>query len=310
MIKQLVCPVCGSNHISSRFICPDHSISGEKFGIWECANCKHRFTSPYPSEEAIGAYYKADHYISHSDSSEGLINRLYKIARRFTLSEKKRFVQRQSGLASGTLLEVGTGTGAFLNIMEENEWQTTGIEPDYQAREKAMLLYKLPVYEPNHLFLLEEKSFDVIVLWHVLEHVNTLHSYMEQFFKVLKSEGKLFIAVPNYTSHDAEFYETFWAAYDVPRHLHHFSPKSLETLANRFGFSLVHKRRMWLDAFYIALLSEKYKRGRNQFVSAIWRGFVSNIKTIGNKGRCSSLIYVLEKKLPEEKVLPTFVGKG
>jgi 2-polyprenyl-3-methyl-5-hydroxy-6-metoxy-1,4-benzoquinol methylase len=290
------CPVCNSNPLEFCFICKDHSITGEEFKIWECNNCKHRITAPIPPEAEIDKYYKADHYISHTDSSKGVINKLYKLARRFTLSEKRRFIQRQTGLASGRLLEVGTGTGAFLNVMEQSGWQTTGLEPDYQAREKAMLLYKLPLYESSYLFNLLPNTFDAIVLWHVLEHVYTLQEYMQQFAKVLKKDGLLFIAVPNYTSYDAQHYGSLWAAYDVPRHLHHFSPVSMQTLASFNGFRIIRKKPMWLDAFYISLLSEKYKHGRNKFFAGFWQGFVSSIKALPNRTTCSSIIYVLKKE--------------
>jgi 2-polyprenyl-3-methyl-5-hydroxy-6-metoxy-1,4-benzoquinol methylase len=294
--NQIICPVCGASETVLQFACTDHSISKEVFNVRQCPGCRHRFTFPTPSEQNIGAYYKADHYISHTDTSKGLINKLYKFARRFTLSEKRRFVQRQTGLASGKLLEVGTGTGAFLHIMEEAGWQTTGLEPDFHAREKAMALYKLTVFEPAHLYDLPTGSFDAIVLWHVLEHVYTIHAYMEQFSRLLKPDGLLFIAVPNYTSHDAHIYHEFWAAYDVPRHLHHFCPASLQVLGARFGFKISRQKRMWLDAFYISLLSEKYKYGRFRYLPAFFNGFISNLKTLSNRSKCSSLIYVLKKE--------------
>lgn len=293
--KPSYCPVCNTSAISFVFDCKDHSISKETFRIWECDACTHRFTYPVPAEVEIGRYYDAEHYISHSDTSQGIIARLYKIARKFTLSEKRRFVQRQTGLASGKLLEVGTGTGAFLNEMETSGWQTTGLEPDFQARQKAMKLYKLPVHEPSHLFQLSDDSFDAITLWHVLEHVYDLPGYLKQFAGLLKSSGLLFIAVPNYTSYDAKHYQADWAAYDVPRHLHHFSPASMQILAQQFGFAIVKRKAMWLDSFYVALLTEQYQHGRNRFLSAFFHGTISVLKALFNRARCSSVIYVLKK---------------
>jgi SAM-dependent methyltransferase len=220
---------------------------------------------------------------------------LYKLARRFTISEKRRFVQRQTGLASGRLLDVGTGTGAFLNTMEHAGWETVGIEPDFQARQKAYNLYKLPIHEPAHLFDLNQDSFEAITLWHVLEHVYNLHGYMKQFAKILKPAGLLFIAVPNHTSYDSLHYKSFWAGYDVPRHLHHFSPGSLQLLARLHGFSVVKKKAMWLDAFYISLLSEQYLHKKNRMLTAFFRGCISCIHTLFNLNKCSSIIYVLKK---------------
>jgi 2-polyprenyl-3-methyl-5-hydroxy-6-metoxy-1,4-benzoquinol methylase len=293
--KPSYCPVCNSSHHGFVFDCKDHSISKETFRIWECNACSHRFTFPVPQEVDIGRYYDAEHYISHSDTSQGIISKLYKAARKFTLSEKRRFVQRQTALASGKLLEVGTGTGAFLNEMESSGWQTTGLEPDFKARQKALKLYKLPVLEPSQLFELTPDSFDAITLWHVLEHVFDLPGYFRQFAKLLKSSGLLFIAVPNYTSYDAKHYNANWAAYDVPRHLHHFSPGSMQSLAQQFGFAIVKRKAMWLDAFYIALLSEQYRHGRNRFIPAFLHGTVSVFNAIFNRARCSSVIYVFKK---------------
>lgn len=290
------CPVCLGRDCFFVFDCKDHSISKEVFGIWECRSCVHRFTFPLPPENQMGKYYAADHYISHSDTSEGIIAKLYKAARKFTLSEKRRFVQRQTGLAKGRLLDVGAGTGAFLNEMETSGWNTTGLEPDEAARQKTMKLYRLPVNEPSHLFELTPESLDAITLWHVMEHVSDLAGYMRQFSRLLQPQGLLFIAVPNYTSYDAKHYKTYWAAYDVPRHLHHFSPLSMFSLASHFGFEIVKRKAMWLDAFYISLLSEQYIYGRNRFIPAFFNGLLSVLNSVLNRANCSSVIYVLKKR--------------
>lgn len=290
------CPACLGTDLQFSFYCKDHSISKEVFNIWDCKTCSLRYTYPVPEEAGVGKYYNAENYISHSNTSKGVINKLYKAARGFTLSEKRRFVQRQTGLARGTLLDVGTGTGGFLSKMEKSGWQTTGIEPDYQAREKAYMLYKLPVFEPSHLFQLKEDSFDAITLWHVLEHVYDLHGYFGQFSKLLKTSGLLFIAVPNYTSYDAQFYGEYWAAYDVPRHLYHFSPTSVKLLAQMHGFRIIKQKAMWLDPIYISMLSEQYAHGRMRIISGFIRGTVGVLATVFNRDKCSSLIYVLKKE--------------
>ncbi|MCU0403761.1 MAG: class I SAM-dependent methyltransferase [Chitinophagaceae bacterium] len=290
-----LCPVCSADNLRFAFNCKDHSISGETFSLWDCLNCTLRFTYPVPEEKFIGPYYKAEHYISHTDTSKGLINKLYRIARRFTLSEKRRFVQRQTNLASGKLLDVGTGIGAFLHEMESSGWQTIGTEPEFEARNNAYKLFKLKVYEPSQLFEFSHQSFDAITLWHVLEHIYNLEGYMQQFAKLLKPKGLLFIAVPNFKSYDAGFYKDYWAAYDVPRHLYHFSPASMQVLASRNGFRIIKRKAMWLDSFYISLLSEQYKHGRSRYISGFMRGSISFLNAVFSRTRCSSLIYVLKK---------------
>jgi len=290
------CPACYKNEPVHVFECVDHSFSHEIFSIWQCEGCKLRFTYPIPEETNIGRYYEASHYISHSDSSEGFINKLYKLARRFTLSEKRRFVQRQTGMPNGHLLDVGAGTGAFMNEMIENGWETIGVEPDYGARQKAYQLHKLSIFESAYLFELSHNSFNAITLWHVLEHVYDLHGYLHQFGNLLKKSGLLFIAVPNYTGYDGSYYQSYWAAYDVPRHLYHFSPRSIEALAAKHEFTIVKRKPMWLDAVYISMLSENYKHGRNRNLVAVFRGVVATVKTIISLKKASSLIYVLKKK--------------
>ncbi len=191
---------------------------------------------------------------------------------------------------------MGAGTGAFLNTMKNGGWNCTGIEPDESARKKANELYALGLKESKELFSLPTNSFDAITLWHVLEHVHELHDYMEQLKKLLVADGKLFIAVPNYTSADAKMYKEFWAAYDVPRHLYHFSPKAMATLLNAHGLQIETMKPMWYDSVYVSLLSEKYKTGKSNTVKAFFNGMISNTKTLLNKTNCSSLIYIASIK--------------
>jgi 2-polyprenyl-3-methyl-5-hydroxy-6-metoxy-1,4-benzoquinol methylase len=200
-------------------------------------------------------------------------------------------VTRKSGLSTGKLLDVGCGTGAFLLAMKESGWEVKGLEPDEKA--KGLAQQKgLDVDDSSVLFSLPENSFDVITLWHVLEHVHELHSYMEQLRKLLRPKGVLFIAVPNYTSGDAGHYGSAWAAYDVPRHLYHFSPASMHKLLSLHQLTAAEIMPMWFDSYYVSMLSEKYKGGN--IISAFLQGANSNIRAAGNHQRCSSLIYVIK----------------
>jgi SAM-dependent methyltransferase len=181
--------------------------------------------------------------------------------------------------------------------MHEQGWTATGLEPDEAAREKAKSVHNVNLLPVEELYLLPADHFNVITLWHVLEHVHDLHPYMEQLKTVLKRGGRIFIAVPNYTSYDATRYEGFWAAYDVPRHLYHFSPESMACLLDSHGLQLHATQPMWYDSFYISMLSEKYKKGngKGDFVRGMLTGAVSNIKAFIDKSKCSSLIYVIGK---------------
>ncbi len=290
-----ICPACFGSKIKHQFDCLDHSISKENFQIWECDTCLIRFTRPVLPEEQVGRYYQADHYISHSDTSDGLISQLYKMVRNITLSEKRRVVQRATSKAVGKLLDIGSGTGAYAYEMKMAGWDVTGIEPDEGARLNAAKLYNLAFHEPSELYKLEHGQFDAITLWHVLEHVYDIHGYLQQIKKLLKPQGTLIIAVPNYTSNDAQHYGSYWAAYDVPRHLYHFAPLSVHLLAEKYGYMIWQQRAMWFDSFYISLLSEQYKYKRNRYLPALWQGIISSFHTLLNRAKCSSVMYVLKK---------------
>jgi len=292
MISYSACPSCGQKNIAFVFSVKDYTVSHEQFEIWECQNCTLRFTQNVPEENAIAAYYQSENYISHSDTSEGLINKLYHKVRIRTLANKKKLVEHLTAKSAGSILDVGCGTGAFLHIMQHAGWKITGLEPDETARKKAQELYQLNLESSEKLFSLPAESFDAITLWHVLEHVHSLHDYIDQLKKLLKPGGRLFIAVPNYTSYDESIYKEFWAAYDVPRHLYHFSPKAMETLLERHGMKIKLMKPMWYDSFYVSMLSEQYKSGKSNVVKAFANGAISNLKAIGNVKKCSSVIYV------------------
>ncbi|MBS1566459.1 MAG: class I SAM-dependent methyltransferase, partial [Bacteroidetes bacterium] len=240
-------------------------------------------------------YYQSAAYVSHTDTKEGLVNRLYHMVRKRTLRGKRSLIKKLTGLPTGRLLDIGAGTGAFANIMQQGGWQVTALEPDSDTRKRALELYGLAVLPADALLQLPEGSFDVITMWHVLEHVHDLHGYIAQIKKLLSPNGRLVIAVPNYTSYDAGYYRQFWAAYDVPRHLYHFSPASMHGLLAQYQLELIGCRPMWFDSFYVSMLSWSYKTGHNNLLRSFWVGLLSNIHTMLNRQRCSSLIYVSRK---------------
>ena len=295
IIHYSSCPACGSEQIKPVLQVKDFTVSKEIFAVWQCSQCTLRFTQDAPAPEAVGKYYLSPHYISHTDTKQGIINQLYHAIRKFTLKKKRQLVQKESGLQKGSLLDVGAGTGAFANSMQEAGWNIMGLEPDETARQNAVSKYKLNFQLPEALYKLEAQSFDVITMWHVLEHVHDLHRYLQHCERILKSGGTLIIAVPNYTSLDANIYQEYWAAYDVPRHLYHFSPQSMESLLQQHGFTITEYVPMLFDSFYISMLSEQYKTGKSQLASAFISGLRSNMNALGNAAKYSSVIYVIKK---------------
>ena len=295
------CPGCDSSSVKFVLDTKDYSISGRSFSIWECANCTLRFTQDVPDSASIGPYYKSENYISHTNTSMGFVNRLYQIVRKKTLRQKRRLICKTTGKQRGTLLDVGSGTGAFVNEMKQNGWEVTGLEPDEDARRVAKESFHCELKSTDVLLSLPENAFDAITLWHVLEHVHDLKNYLHQFKKLLKPDGRLVIAVPNYTSFDASVYRQYWAAYDVPRHLYHFSPLSMKLLVHKNGMRIIEYKPMWFDSFYVSFLSSKYKnsgqdrQGKTNWLAASWNGFVSNLQALFDKRKCSSVIYIISK---------------
>ena len=254
------------------------------------------FTQDVPAATAIGRYYNSEAYISHSDTQKGLVNRLYHVARKLTLAGKLKLITAATVKRSGSLLDIGAGTGAFLHTMQEGCWKIEGVEPDEGARKTAAKLYGLVLQPPSALFELPSENFDAITAWHVFEHVHDLHRYFVEVRRLLKSNGKFFMAVPNFTSLDAQLYRSNWAAYDVPRHLYHFSPASVRKLVAAHGLEISGIKPMWFDSFYVSMLSEQYKTGKGHLLKAAFNGLRSNIKAAGNPQLCSSLVYVIQKK--------------
>ncbi|MEI9945244.1 MAG: class I SAM-dependent methyltransferase [Chitinophagaceae bacterium] len=295
LIHYTNCPVCNSTDIKNIFRVKDYTVSGELFQIAECDACSLRFTQDVPGEAFIAPYYKSEDYISHTNTAKGFINRLYHSVRRKTLKKKRKLVQRATKLETGDVLDVGSGIGSFVNEMKEHGWLVTGLEPDSDARKIAKETYKLDLADIKQLYQLEANSFDAITLWHVLEHVHELQACITQLKNLLKEKGKIFIAVPNYTATDAKMYKEYWAAYDVPRHLYHFSPRSMQVLMEKHGMTITKYQPMWYDSFYISMLSSKYKNSKTNLVAAFWNGLRSNITAMSNSKKCSSVIYIISK---------------
>ncbi len=270
----------------------DHSVSGEMFQLIE--NTEYGFLETFPKLAAqdLPNYYESEDYISHTDAKRNLFEKVYHLVRKISLKKKLKLIE-SCHAESKTLLDVGCGTGDFIQVAKQNNWKVTGIEPNEQARSIANKKNKDSVFDVDQLVKLQPQSFDVITLWHVLEHLPNLEEDMATFKKLLKPTGTLIIAVPNYKSYDAKYYKEFWAAYDVPRHLWHFNKASISKLVNKVSLELVKIKPMYFDAFYVSLLSEKYKHGKMKFFNAIRVATLSNLFSVKTK-QVSSLIYVIK----------------
>jgi 2-polyprenyl-3-methyl-5-hydroxy-6-metoxy-1,4-benzoquinol methylase len=289
MVEIKNCPICNSLIFNNIFQCKDYTVSGKIFNLVECKNCNFRFTNPIPDENEIVKYYKSESYISHSDTKKGLMNTLYHQVRKITLKNKLQLINSIS--ERGQLLDIGCGTGYFLKSCKEDGWNVEGTEPDNDARRIAEQITKSEISET--VFTKNKNySYDLITMWHVLEHVHKLNESLEKIRGLLKEDGKLIIAVPNCKSYDAEIYKENWAAYDVPRHLYHFTENSMNKLLEKHKFRMLKKEPMKFDSFYVSMISEKYKGGN--IIKGIVNGLISNIKS-GKEKNYSSVIYIAEK---------------
>lgn len=290
-----LCPVCDESNFSTFLTCTDFFVSKEKFKIKECDSCGFKITDDVADEDEIGSYYQSEEYISHSNTAKGLVNAIYHFVRKIMLQRKRRLVEKNAGMLKGQLLDIGAGTGYFLNEMQQYGWRVTGTEKSCEARGFAKKEFDLNINETHELFQFEDKSFDVITLWHVLEHIHRLDENMKTFHRLLKNHGRLVVAVPNHDSYDARHYKEFWAAYDVPRHIWHFSPEQMNRFGEKHKLKLVKMRPMPFDSFYVSILSERYKKSGMALLKGLFHGKISWLNSLFYAGKCSSVIYVFEK---------------
>lgn len=272
----------------------DFSVSGEEFQLLYNEALDMLETFPQPKPEELYKYYKSEDYISHTDAKRNLFEKAYHFVRAISLKRKLRLINLFK-TKEKTLLDVGCGTGDFLETAKNNNWEVVGVEPNKQARAIANAKTNNAVFDIQHLETLKANSFDVITLWHVFEHLPDLEFHIKRFRQLLKPNGTLVIAVPNFKSYDAQHYKKYWAAYDVPRHLWHFSKKSIQLLFKKHNFKLVNTKPMLFDAYYVCLLSEKHKTGKMNLLKAFWVATCSNFIARRSK-EFSSHIYILKKE--------------
>lgn len=288
------CPACGSTHLSEPVACKDHFVSQETFHLRDCLDCGFRFTCDAPDAEHIGPYYKSEAYISHSDTRKGLINRAYHMVRSFMLGSKRRLIGAQT--KGRNLLDIGCGTGYFLHHMAVHGYKVAGIEISEEARAYAYEHFGLRVDGPEVVYQEDRTgTYDVITLWHVLEHLYDTPAYLKWMHKALKPDGVVVIALPNHASMDATVYGNDWAAYDPPRHLWHFRPGVLDAYIKPFGFKVVQYKGLPFDAWYNAFMSATYTSKRYPLLNGFLTGLRSNLNSLGFPERSSSVIYIIRK---------------
>jgi len=287
-----ICTVCNSQNLVELFDAPDFWVSKEKFTIVKCADCGFAYTKNAPDAANIGKYYQHADYVSHTDTQQGLFFKIYHFVRETMLGKKRQMIEKH--IVKGNLLDIGAGTGYFANHMQQNQWNVNGVEPDTGAANIAQQKFNIKLNNSLEDVVNKGNTYQAISMWHVLEHVHELDEYFNHFKKLLAQNGKLFIAVPNHTSFDGKFYKQNWAAWDVPKHLWHFSPKSMQILAEKNGFVVEQKYTLPFDSFYISIMSEKIKgSSKLTIIRAAFVGFISFVKALFNVEKASSVVYVI-----------------
>jgi SAM-dependent methyltransferase len=286
------CPWCDSPDIKQGIIVHDYFLTSEEFSLFTCKNCELVFTNPRPRIENLGQYYQSDKYYSHTSQQGGIIPFLYRKVKEINL--KTKFSQVTAGTVIKKVLDIGCGTGDFLSVCKKSGMEISGVEPDPAARKLAKELLNVDILQPEQSVTFPASNFDLITMWHVLEHVTDLKMQISELSRLIKKGGKVVIALPVYESYDAEVYKEKWAAWDVPRHLYHFNKTVLFKMFQANGFKPDKIYPMKWDSFYVSLLSEKYLNARFGVIRAFIIGAVSNLKA-KRSGNYSSLVYTFIK---------------
>jgi len=293
-MEKVNCPLSERKTVLKNYInVKDYSNTQEEFTIVSCETTNFLFTNPRPKEKDISKYYDFEDYISHTNKQSDFISKLYQKVR--TLSIKRKYKLISKLIRSKKILDVGSGTGEFLSYMKSKRFDTYGVEIAKKARELSIKNHKLNV--KGSLLRLDETNFDVITMWHVLEHVYDLDGYMKKIKSLLNDKGIVIIAVPNHKCFDQKFYGKHWAGWDVPLHLWHFDKDSMLKLSNKYGLEISSIHPLYFDSFYVSLLSSKYKHNSSKLVQSFIIGLYSNLIAKFKTGEYSSLIYVLKKSI-------------
>ncbi len=287
------CPCCGSTSFHTYIGLKDYFLTQESFEVVECDHCHLLFTMPRPDADHIGDYYKSENYLSHQENKSGFIPRIYELVKSVNL--RRKFKYATSGTPAGRLLDIGCGVGDFLLYAKQHGWDVSGVEPSDSARSIAETRIGKSIFTPSSLGTLEDGGFDIITMWHVLEHVDNLQDEVSQLSRLLKPGGRLVVALPNFRSYDARHYKDKWAAWDVPRHLNHFSKDTIVRLFSETDLKMNHVGFLVWDAYYISYLSEKYLGHRLPLFRGVMSGIASNVSAWFS-GEHSSMVYCFTKK--------------
>ena len=279
----------------------DHLVTGKKFDVLKNLHTGILETHPRPNKEELPLYYESKNYASHSANNKpnGFLSFCYKQVKVISTKRKIKICVNSLSVArknkKPTLLDVGCGTGDFLYSCHKHGWSVKGIENNSNAKNNLNAEISKHVVDDLKLLKATSEKFDVITMWHSLEHISDLDQTILEMKNLLSPDGVIIIACPNHKSFDAAFYKESWAAYDLPRHLWHFDKNAISELFSNYKIKLTKTLPMYWDSFYISIISEKIANKKNNYFKGFVIGLMSNLSALFSK-EYSSLIYVLKTK--------------
>lgn len=231
-LETVDCPLCGSDEYTELFVARDRLVGlpGE-FPVVRCTHCQFVFLNPRPTSSSLPAWYPDVYYPvgGGAETPEAI-------------DVARGLLQRVESAQPGqplSILDVGCGTGLFLKFARDAGYQVRGIELSQSAVTYGQQVYGLPIETGTiESADLPENSFDVITMWHVLEHLADPVGALERITDLLKQGGLLLFGVPNIESYEAKLFGRRWFSLDAPRHLGHFSPQTAKRAVEEAGLNV------------------------------------------------------------------------
>ena len=290
-MENVNCIICENNESVDYLQLTDRlSILPTNYHLVQC-QCSFVYLNPRPKIDNISSYYPSEKYDPHYMSNKSIWIKFYHFVQFFTLRWK--YSKIPDIHRSRNLLDIGAGQGEFASFMSKRGWNVVIQDANIDIIDKNIPHDYNFVKDLQQIN--ESESFNVITLWHSLEHIHNIKDLYSQINRLLAPEGVLLIAVPNLQAPEKKSFGVKWAAYDAPRHLYHFHPDSIKRLCMKYDFKIVRKFSLFQDSPYNILLSISNK-SLIQLLRAAIILFMTLIQSIYRGPDYSSSFLVICKK--------------
>ena len=252
------CPLCGTTDATELLETGVRSITGETYRVVQCSECDLRYTRPLPVPDELEAVYGQDYIIYHSVATTARRPWRLNVDALTSLYMQTLFWDRRRALLGrrpGRLLDVGCGTGDFLLTLKQRGWNVCGTE--FSDAACAMARARgIPVEQAELASVgFPDRYFDVVTLWHVLEHLEDPFATLAEVRRILRDDGLLIVEVPNSACLAFRLCKKDWFMLEVPQHVQHFTPHTLRSLLQRAGFEPVYRQNLRFWNFHIDFYS-------------------------------------------------------